>query len=120
MTSERIPSLRRPFQYWSVVVLSILIPSAALLGESSDVNVPMNATLLSLVLLASTVFELAHLHWWQDTSELLCAFWLIGSPFIFGYAEAGQLRYWHIVLGALLAGIAIFNLWEEGKPHRKA
>ena len=25
-----------------------------------------------------------------------------------------------MVLGALLAGIAIFNLWEEGKPRRKS
>jgi hypothetical protein len=40
---------------------------------------------------------------------------LIVSPFIFGYAEAGTLRYWHFVLGALVALLAVVELWQDWK-----
>jgi hypothetical protein len=119
MSTAGFPSARRALQYWSIIALSIFIPVAALLGESSDLNVPMNAALLSLALLASTVFEFVCLHVWHDMSEFLCGLWLIASPFFFGYADDGQLRYWHVAAGAVLVFLAIFNLWSDWKPRRK-
>jgi len=119
MPSAAFRSPRRAVQYWSVIALSLVIPAAALLGETSDVSIPMNATLLSLVLLGSTVFELAGLHRLQDISRLLGAIWLIASPFAFGYADAGQLRYWHLASGALLALLTTINLWEDSKLRQK-
>ena len=110
---------RRNFQHWSIVVLGILIPAAALIGESSDIDVPMNATLLSLVLLGSTAFEMLRLHRWQDAIEFICGVWLIGSPFVLGYDRVGQLRYWHIASGTLLILLAVFNFWKDrtaGRP----
>ena len=104
---------RRVFQHWSIIALGILIPAAALLGELSHIDVPMNAALLSLVLLGSTVFEVAGLHWCQDASEFACGAWLVVSPFAFGYANAGQLRYWHVASGALLMLLATYNLWKD-------
>lgn len=104
---------RRDFQQWSFVALGILITIAALLSESLDINVPMNAALLSLVLLSSTAFELVRLHRWQDGCGFLCGIWSVVSPFAFGYAEAGQLRYWHVASGALLMLLASFNFWKN-------
>lgn len=109
--------VRRAFQHWSIVAFGILIPAAALLGDSSDIDVPMNATLLSLVLLSSTAFELVRLHVWQDTSALLCGLWSTVSPFAFGYADAGQLRYWHVTFGAMLMLLASFNLWKSSRAR---
>jgi hypothetical protein len=113
MTSPQDWRARRAFQQWSIVALGILITAVALLGDSSDVNVPMNAALLSFVLLSSTGFELVGLHRWQDTCEFLCGIWSAASPFAFGYAEAGQLRYWHVASGALLMLLASFNFWKD-------
>ena len=118
MASEEFRGPRRAFQYWSIVGLSIIIPAAALLGESSNVNVPMNATLLSLALLGSTVFELAGLHRWQDVSGLIGGIWLATSPWVFGYADAGQLRFWHVGSGALLVLLAMFNLPKDSTPRQ--
>ena len=109
---------RRSVQHWSIVVLGIFIPAAALLGESSDIAVPMNATLLSLILLGSTAFEFLRLPRWQDASEFICGVWLIGSPFAFGYDRVGQLRYWHIASGVLLIVLAVFNLWKDRNARR--
>jgi hypothetical protein len=41
--------------------------------------------------------------------------WLIASPFIFGYAEAGALRYWHFVLGAAVVLLAMLELRQDWK-----
>lgn len=73
----------------------------------------MNASLLGLVLMSSTAFELVHLHVWQDTSAFLCGLWSTASPFAYGYAEAGQLGYWHVTFGAMLMLLASFNLWKR-------
>lgn len=48
MPGAAFRSPRRAVQYWGVIALSLVTPAAALLGESSDVSIPMNATLLSL------------------------------------------------------------------------
>ena len=105
--------VRRALQHWSIVAFGILIPAAALFG-SSDIDMAMNATLLSLVLLGSTGFELMGFYVWQDTCVFLCGTWSTVSPLAFGYAEAGQLRYWHVTSGALLMLLGAFNLWKDG------
>ena len=67
--------VRRAIQHWSIVAFGLLIPAAAFLADPSDIDIPMNATLLSLVLLSSTAFELVRLYAWQDASALLCGLW---------------------------------------------
>ena len=39
--------------------------------------------------------------------------WLMASPFVFGDSAAGVLRFWHFVLGALVAILSIFEFWQE-------
>jgi hypothetical protein len=81
--------------------------------QSSRFDVQMNAALVSLTLLLSTAFELVGLHIWQDASELLCGLWIAASPY--AYAEVGELRYWHLSLGAALAALATINIWKVAK-----
>jgi len=68
---------RRALQYWIAVALGLAIPITALLGESSNANVPMNAAALALVLMAVTALDLVDLHPWQELGEFGCAAWLI-------------------------------------------
>lgn len=119
MGTHRDWKFRRAFQHWSIITVAIVITAAALMGEASDVDVAMNAALLSLVLLVSTAFELVGLHFCQDTSELLCGVWIAGSPFVLGYAYTGQLRYWHFASGALLVLLATFNLCKDCERVRR-
>ena len=93
---------RRALQYWIATGLSVLIPISALLGEQSDVNVPMNAALLALLLLGVTALDLMHLHPWQEIGELACAAWLAASPFLWNYTS-NVLTYCHVATGLLLA-----------------
>ena len=58
---------------------------------------------LCALVIALGALELTGLQRWEQGGEIACGLWLIVSPFIFGYAEADALRYWHFVLGALVA-----------------
>jgi hypothetical protein len=104
--------LRRTIQHWSIIVIALAITAVAFNGNASDFDVLINAALVSLALLVSTAFELVRLHFWQDASELLCGLWIAVSPYALGYAEVGQLRYWHVALGAALLVLAAINLWK--------
>jgi len=115
---NQVRHVRRSFQHWSILVIALAITAVTLNHNPSRFDVQMNAALVSLTLLLSTAFELVGLHIWQDASELLCGLWIAASPY--AYAEVGELRYWHISLGAALAALATINIWKAVKRvHRK-
>jgi O-antigen/teichoic acid export membrane protein len=68
---------------------------------------------LCALVIALGALELTGLQRWEQGGEIACGLWLIVSPFIFGYAEADALRYWHFVLGALVALLAVVELWQD-------
>ena len=80
----------------------------------------MNAALLSLALLTSSIFEFLGLHVWHDIRKFLCGLWLVSSPLLFGYAGQGQLRYWHLASGAFLLSLALFNFKNARKLRKRA
>jgi O-antigen/teichoic acid export membrane protein len=93
-------NVHRTWEDWVSMVLGVLIGlSPWLAGQQGD----------------QIVLELAGLQRWEESGEIACGLWLIVSPFIFGYAEAGTLRYWHFVLGALVALLAMVELWQDWK-----
>jgi hypothetical protein len=63
-------------------------------------TVAANATIVGILVLALGASEFLDLRRWEEGLETACGLWLIASPFILGYADAGMLRYWHFVLGA--------------------
>ena len=109
--------LRRSFQHWSILVIALAITAVTLNHNPPNFDVQMNAALVSLTLLLSTAFGLVGLHIWQDVSELLCGLWIAGSPY--AYAEVGELRYWHLSLGAALATLATVNIWKAAERVRR-
>jgi hypothetical protein len=109
----QVRHLRRNFQHWCILVIALAITAVTLNHNPSSFDVQMNAALVSLTLLLSTAFELVGLHLWQDASELLCGLWIAGSPY--AYAEVGELRYWHLSLGAALATLATINIWKAAR-----
>jgi hypothetical protein len=75
------------------------------------------------------VFGLAQLEYvalqrWEEVAEILCGLWLIASPYIFGYADDGMLRYWHASLGGLVVLLvrfaAVAGLGPERSGHAQA
>ena len=75
--------------------------------------VAVNATIVGILVLALAASEVVDLHRWEESLEGLCGLWLIASPFVFGYADAGTLRYWHFVLGIAVTLLAVLELRQD-------
>ena len=99
-------------QYWTMIALSLVIPATTLLNDGSNIDVPMNAALVSLGLLTFAALALFDLYPWQDLGQLACGTWLMGSSLMLSYSTGG-LRYVHFGLGAMPVLLALYNLWRD-------
>ncbi len=98
----------------SMVLGALIVLTAWLVGDVSQ-SVATNATIVGILVLALGASEFLDLRRWEEGLETVCGLWLIASPFIFGYADAGTLRYWHFVLGAAVVLLAVLELMQDRK-----
>ena len=95
------------------IALSItIILSPWMARQSGDPGVVLVTALLGLVLLTLAQYELVKAHRAVELFELGCGVVLMALPLLLGYAEAGQLRFWHFVLGAMVSLLAVLELWQ--------
>ena len=114
MSGTRLFKIHRSWEDWVSMLIGVLIGfSPWLADQQGDQAVIWNAILVGALVLILAQLEYVSLQRWQEIGEIILGLWLIASPFIFGYAEAGQLRYWHFVLGAIIALLATWELWQD-------
>ena len=113
-------NVHRTWEDWAGMVLGVLIGlSPWLTGQQDNQVVMWNAVVVGALVLALAALELAGLQRWEEIGEIACGVWLIASPFVFGYAGAGTLRYWHFVLGVIVVLLAVVVLWQDWKLSDK-
>ena len=81
--------------------------------ETTEKSVVFNAALVGIALLILAQLELIRARRWEEIAELACGVWLCASPFLFGYAQSNQLRYWHWILGGMVVLLAMVELWQS-------
>jgi SPW repeat len=114
MAGIRIFDVHRTWEDWSGILLGVLVGlSPWLVGQEGDQSVMWNAMLVGVLVLSLAALELVDLHRWEEVGEIACGAWLIASPYIFGYANAGALRYAHFGLGAVIVLLAVMELWQD-------
>jgi hypothetical protein len=118
MISIRIFDIHRTWEDWAAMVLGVVIALSPWPGQPTSVvvfvtDIMWNATLVGILVCALGAVELVDLHRWEQVGEIACGAWLIASPYIFGYAGAGMLQYWHFGLGAAVALLAVVELWQD-------
>jgi hypothetical protein len=119
-TMAELFKVHRTWEDWVSIALGVLVGlSPWLAGEQGDAAVNWNAVILGALVIALGALELSGLQRWEEAVEIACGLWLIVSPFLFGYADAGTLRYWHFALGALVALLAVVELWQDWKLNEK-
>src|SRR5215467_6614161 len=106
--------------YWWEDIVSMTLGALIALtpSMSDDVGNQMataNALMVGLVVMALGAAEFLDLRRWEEGLETACGLWLIASPFIFGYADTGTLRFWHFVLGAAVVLLAMLELRQDWK-----
>ncbi len=110
------PSLRTHPTWldWLGMGVGILIGFTPwLVVGAMDEAVVLNTVLIGVLVLALSAFELVQLRRWEELAEIACGVWLISLPSIYGYAQSGDLRYWHFGLGGLVIALAVIELWHD-------
>ncbi len=97
----------------SMFLGALIVLTAWIVGDVGSQTVAANATIVGILVLALGASEFVDLRRWEEGLETACGLWLIASPFILGYAEAGSLRYWHFVLGAAVVLLAMLELRQD-------
>jgi SPW repeat len=86
---------------------ALIVLTSWMVGDAGDQATAVNAVVVGILVLALGVSEFLDLRRREEGLEAACGLWLMASPFIFGYADAGVLRYWHFVLGAAVPLLAV-------------
>jgi SPW repeat len=96
--------------------LGALIVLTSWMGDDAvSQTAAANATIVGILVLALGASEVVDLRRWEEALEAVCGLWLIASPFIFGYADTGTLRYWHFALGIAVVLLAVLELRQDWK-----
>jgi ABC-type branched-subunit amino acid transport system permease subunit len=120
MSGIRIFNVHRPWEDWVSMLLGVLIGfSPWFAGQQDNPAINWNAVLVGVLVLAFAELEYISLQRWEEAGEMVLGFWLMASPFTFGYAEAGTLRYWHFLFGAMVVVLAILELWQDWRLSDK-
>ena len=95
---------------------ALIVLTSWMIGDAGNTQtVAINATIVGILVLALGASEFLDLRRWEEGLETACGLWLVASPFIFGYADTGTLRYWHFVLGAVVVVLAMLELSQDWK-----
>ena len=97
----------------SMALGALIVLTSWLIGYGGSQIVAVNTVMVGILVLALAASEFVDLRRWEESLESACGLWLIASPFVFGYAGAGTLRYWHFVLGIAVVLLAVLELRQD-------
>lgn len=117
---SRLFTIHRSWEDWLGMALGLAI---ALSPWAAGDNVG-HAAVWNAALVGAAVFFLAELGYvalrrWEEIGQILLGLWLVLSPYIFGYFNAGSLRFWHSTLGGLVILLAALELWQDWERSDK-
>lgn len=112
----------RKVQDWITLVLAIaLFISPWVMGFAFEFRPAWNAWIAAIVLGVLALAMLAMFAQWEEWANLVVGLWLIASPWLLGFAVIGSARWTHVVLGVLVAAVAIWAVLDERQhPHAHA
>lgn len=97
----------------SMVLGVVIVLTSWMLGDVGSQAIAINAVVVGIIVVALGASEFLDLRRWEEGLETACGLWLIASPFIFGYADAGPIRFWHFGLGAAVVLLAVLELRQD-------
>ena len=114
MSVVRFFNTHRTWEEWCGMALGVLILLSPWLSTTPDRSeVVVNALVVGILVFGLAQLEYLSLQRWEEVGAFVLGIWLILSPFVFDYAGADALRYWHFVLGGLVVALAILELWQD-------
>lgn len=111
MTGEMI-STHRTWEDWATMVLGVLIGiSPWMTGATDQTMVVATSVVVGALLVLVGILEQVRLHRLEEVFQLFCGLFVLAAPSWLVYG--GTLAAFHYVLGALVAVLAILELWQD-------
>ncbi|MBI3507100.1 MAG: SPW repeat protein [Proteobacteria bacterium] len=114
MASPTTLSVHREWEDWAGIGLGVAITlSPWIARQDGDTSVVLTTVCIGILVLLLAEIGLVGLIRPIEIGELVCGLALAVWPFALGYADAGELRYWHFSLGGFVTLLAAFELWQD-------
>jgi SPW repeat len=102
----------KSWEDWAVFALGgALLLSPVFDGIALSPLAIANVVVVGFAVMAVAVSELMLAERWDARVTLALGVWMILAPYLLGYA--GKLGIWHGVIGALIALLAAYELWQD-------
>lgn len=105
--------VHRPWEDWLGMALGALTVFSPWALGADDLLIALNALIVGVLIYSVSALELRAVEIWEDWLNLALGLWLLSSPWALGYGELAALATSHYTLGALVAVLASFELWQD-------
>jgi len=110
----RFFNIHPPWEDWLGMLAGLLIALSPWFAREQDLRIAVaNAFIVGVLVFFLAQLEYVVLQRWEEVAEAALGVWLATSPYLFGYATEGTLRYWHSTLGGVVILLAALKLWQD-------
>lgn len=114
MTHMHFFDKHRTWEDWLGMALGLVIIATPWIAQHAvDPFVTLSTVAIGLLLITTATMELFDRQRWEETVELFCGLWLAAAPFVLGYWGDGPLGVWHVVIGVVIACVALLELRQS-------
>ncbi len=114
MARDQLLKVHRSWEDWAGLTLGLLVLFSPWVTEqTSHSSAVANASLTGIVLVLLAGLEIMRLYRWHEVMTLVVGAWLLVSPFMLGYVTVTPLATLHFVLGAIIAVLALLEIWQD-------
>ncbi len=114
MTVNQLLKTHRTWEDYAGMGLGVIVLFSPWLTDQTSHSLAVtNATLAGILLFILAGLEIMRLYRWHEIVTLLVGAWLFVSPYILGYVALTPLATWHVGLGAIIAFLALLEIWQD-------
>jgi SPW repeat len=115
MAMQPMFSAHKAWEDWASMALGLVIVISPWLAQTPGTQVAtVNAMTIGALVIFIGALELQFVRRWEEWCEFALGVWLVISPWVLGYSGLATLTAMHVILGALVAALALLELWQDG------
>ena len=115
MAMQRVFSAHKAWEDWASMGLGLVIVISPWLAQTPGTQIAtVNAMTVGALVIFIGALELQFVRRWEEWCEFALGVWLVISPWVLGYSALGTLTAMHVIIGVLVAALALLELWQDG------
>ncbi len=110
------PNFLKQHRAWEDVVVMALglaiVLAPWVTRETISQSAMINAAVTGFALMMLAELDLVQFRRWVVIAQLAGGAWTTASAVVFGYAQAGALRFWHVLAGLGVILVGGLEIWQ--------